>query len=119
MPFRDLPKSIRRNIRDLAAVAHDRELGTELRRLDELFSQWRNGQLSPHELNDAIHRFHDGPSRHLWKNYTDSDPSLAVASAVVRGVLQEEEIPAPAAEELRTMVASFSKELSERDENDS
>ena len=119
MPFRDLSKSLRRNIRDLAAVAHNRELGAELRRLDDLFSLWRNGRLSPHELNDEIHKFHDGPSRHLWNIYTDSDPSLAVASAVARGVLQEQEIPAPAAEELRTMVASFSKQSSERDENDS
>ena len=87
MPFRDLSKLVRRSIRDLAAVAHDRELDAELRRLDDLFSQWRNGQLSPHELNDAIHQFHDGPSRHLWKIYTDSDPSLAVASAIARGVL--------------------------------
>ena len=87
MPFRDLSKSLRRNIRDLAAVAHNRELGAELRRLDDLFSQWRNGQLGAHELNEAIHHFHDGPSRHLWKIYTDSDPSLAVASAIARGVL--------------------------------
>lgn len=119
MPFRDLPKFIRQNIRDLAAVAHERELGAELRRLDELFSQWRNGQLGPQELNDAIHHFHDGPSRHLWKIYTDSDPSLAVASAIARGVLREQEIPLQAAEELRVMVAGFS-ELSEKsDKNDS
>ena len=119
MPFRDLSKSLRRNIRDLAAVAHNRELGAELRRLDDLFSQWRNGQLGAHELNEAIHHFHDGPSRHLWKIYTDSDPSLAVASAIARGVLQEQEIPAPAAEELRAMVAGFSKLHNERDNNDS
>jgi hypothetical protein len=117
--FRDLSKSVRRSIRDLAAVAHIRELDAELRCLDNLFSQWRNGQLGPHELNDAIHQFHDGPSRHLWRAYTDSDPSLAVASAIARGVLREQEIPAQAAEELRVMVARFSEQSPERDENES
>jgi hypothetical protein len=116
MPFRDLPKSIRRSIRDLAAIAHERELAAALRQLDELFSQWRSGQLNPHSLNDAIHQFHDGASRDLWKLYTDSDPSVAVASAIARGVLLEREIPSQTAGALQSMVASLSDRSEEPDE---
>lgn len=100
MPFRDLSKSVRRSIRDMAKTAHDRELATELHSIDEAFSRWRSGHLGPHELNDAIHQFHDGASRRLWKLYTDTDPSIAVASAIARGILPQSEVPPNVAQEL-------------------
>ncbi|HEY5959236.1 MAG TPA: hypothetical protein VIV60_21910 [Polyangiaceae bacterium] len=111
MAFHDLSKAARRKIRELANVAHERELAAELRRLDELFSRWRSGELDPHDLNDAIHRFHDGPSRQLWSLYTDSDPSFAVEAAITRGILLASEIPSDVAEQFRTAIAAASKDL--------
>lgn len=99
--FRDLSKSQRRAIRDLAGLAHDRELSTELSALEAAFGRWRANELDPHELNNLIHAFHQGPSRKLFVIYTDSIPVLAVASAVVRGIIDESEVP----EHVRDFVA--------------
>lgn len=107
MPIRNLSRSVRRDIQGLASTAHERELAAELHRLNDLFSQWQSGKLDPHELNDAIHRFHDGPSRDLWKTYTASDPSLAVASAIARGILQPGEVPPDVAQELHGTITAL------------
>jgi hypothetical protein len=117
-PFRDLPKSVRRSIRGMAKTAHDRELAAELHRIDELFARWRSGHIGPHELNDAIHEFHNGPSRRLWNLYVHSDPTIGVANAISRGILLQSEVPLEVMQELRSMIAAFSERLDENSEND-
>jgi hypothetical protein len=118
MLFRDLPKSVRRSIRDMAKTAHDRELAAELHRIEGLFSRWRSGHIGPHELNDAIHEFHDGPSRRLWNLYTHSDPTIGVANAIARGILLQSEVPPDVLQELHGMIAAFSERLNKHNEND-
>ncbi len=113
-----LPKSVRRSIRELAATAYERELATELHRLQEQFSHWQAGKLSPHDLDKLIHRFHDGPSRRLWKRYVDSDSKIAVADAVARGVLQASEVPDATMKALQRMVTFFSEQLDDASDNE-
>jgi len=110
MLFRDLTKSQRRAIRELAALAHDRELLVELAKLHDAFARWRSGELDPHELNDIIHAFHQGPSRKLFSHYTDSDPIIPVAAAIVRGVLSEAEVPEGVLPALSSTIAFFRRE---------
>jgi hypothetical protein len=45
------------------------------------------------ELSDLIHKFHQGPSREIWKIYTYSDLDMAVSRAIASGLLKKEEIP--------------------------
>lgn len=117
MQFRDLSKSTRRHIRELAGIAHERELAVELHRLHEQFSRWHAGNLDPHELNAAIHRFHDGSSRRLWNLYTESDLRLAVASAIARGVLKQSEVPPDVAQELGAAIAMLSTDSDDEPES--
>lgn len=80
-------------LRELAALAWERELGAELARLEEAFGAWRAGALSPHALSDQIHRFHQGPSRALYGIYTRLHPTHLVARAIVAGLLAAPEVP--------------------------
>lgn len=87
----ELSKAVKRKLRDLVGVAYGRELAGELAKLEKQFVRWRAGEIDPFELNDLVHRFHDGASRELYKQYTNSDLEWAAASAIMRGVVSEEE----------------------------
>ena len=91
--MRDYPKPIKRQLRDLMALAYERELQRELRTLDQQFAAWRAGHLSSGDLSHQIHQFDTGPARALWNRYQGSSAELAVAYAVVVGLLRREEVP--------------------------
>jgi hypothetical protein len=112
MHTRDLSKSQRRKIRELSALAHDRELSAELGKLEEAFRRWRSGELDPHQLNDLIHAFHQGPSRKLFSRYADSDSTLPVAAAVAHGIIADTEVPEDVLSVLHSDIAFL------RDEHD-
>ncbi len=85
-------KAERKQLRQLSGIAYERELAKELTRLQDRFASWQRGDLSPFQLSDAIHEFHQGPSRELYEYYTMVDPHMAVARAVVEELLLESEI---------------------------
>jgi len=86
-------KAQKKKLRDLAGVANERELDQELEKLYRHFESWRKKEICCFELSDLIHKFHQGPSREIWKMYTYSDPDTAVSRAVAFGLLKKEEIP--------------------------
>jgi hypothetical protein len=98
----DFTKAQWRRIRELAGTAHDRELSRELAGLEDDFARWRRGEVSAHGLNDRIHTFHNGASRRLYSVYTGSYLQVAVASAIARRVITEEE----AGKEIVTLLES-------------
>ncbi len=67
-------------------------LAAELAKLEVEFQRWRAGELSPHELSDLIHEFHQGPSRHLFSKYDHDFRELNVVDAIRRGVLTTAEV---------------------------
>ena len=87
-----LTKSQRRRMSELARLAYQRDLDAELGNLEAEFRRWRARELSPHDLADLIHAFHQGPSRRLYSKYDQSIREFAVADAVRRGVLTEVEV---------------------------
>jgi hypothetical protein len=95
-------KSIRKKLRELADIAHDRELGQHLSALQEEFGSWKSGNISPHELSDRIHEFHDGPSRDVWLFYNRFKTDIIVARALNEGLIAESEVP----EAIRNAIAS-------------
>jgi hypothetical protein len=106
----DLPKAARRAIRELAGLAHERELAAELRRLRCDFDAWAADEMNAFELEQAIHRFHDGVARELYNRYSPgSTLPHAVAAAIMRGTISPTEIPAPAREHLDHLVAMLSE----------
>ena len=90
----DLTKGQRRQIRELVAVAYERELGRELAMVEVEFSRWRHGEIDAHAVSDAIHKFHNGVARDLFSAYTGNMPDLALGSAIARGILSPDEVPA-------------------------
>jgi hypothetical protein len=92
MVWTDLTKSQRRRFAELAALAYQRDLDAELAKLEAEFQKWRAGELSGHDLSDRIHVFHQGASRELFNAYDQRFRQFAVANALRRGVLTEDEV---------------------------
>lgn len=87
------PKQIKRQIRELAGHAYKNELKRELGKLGLHFDEWREGKISAGELTELVHQYHNGPARELWKKYNQNPfTELLVASAMVRGILQKEDV---------------------------
>lgn len=100
-------KTQKKKLRELAGIANERELDLELEILYHHFENWRNKKKSSFELSDLIHKFHQGPSREIWKMYTYSDPDTAVSRAVALGLLKKEDIPKNLLDILNSKIGFF------------
>jgi hypothetical protein len=96
----DVPKRIKRLLREHAAAAHEEELRRALFPLSEAFGRWARRELGSSELSEIIHRFHQGPARELWVRYDTSHLEMPVAFAITNSVLRRETIPAELLEHL-------------------
>jgi len=96
-----------KDLRRLADIAYDRELGRELTRLETSFTEWRAGRVNAHDVSAAIHAFHDGIARDLWVLYNRMDPSSTVPRAVAAGLLAEHEVPAPLLSKLQNALEFY------------
>ena len=93
--MQDYPKNIKKLIRQYLVETYEIELHRELTKLDQSFSEWRNGSISSGELSHRIHQYEIGPSRELYKQYNYREAAdLNVAYAIVAGILDPAEIPA-------------------------
>ena len=95
----DLPKALKREIRDLGGVLHERLLAAELAKLDAEFARWRAGELDAIELSTLIHKFHEGPPRRLWIMFNTNDVRVLgyhLAEAIKDGTMRLEEFSAEA-----------------------
>ncbi|MCL5261469.1 MAG: hypothetical protein M1561_07380 [Gammaproteobacteria bacterium] len=92
--MQDYPKCIKKQLCELSGVAYKRELDSALSDLHKLFEAWQQNKINCWDLSDAIHKFHDGISRDLYKQYvmSGSHYSLPVAYALARKILCREEI---------------------------
>jgi hypothetical protein len=96
----NLTKAQRRRIRELGGMAYERELSEHLTALESEFKRWRASEIDGFALSEAIHRFHQGPARDLFSKYESSYLDFAVANAIHRGVLSEDEVGADVLEGL-------------------
>ena len=111
-----LSKRVRKQARELVGIAYTRELNYHLDKLSQKFDDWRKNTVDCWELNDLIHKFHDGTSRDLYKTYNyTKDEVFLIARALVRGFLQSDEVPKELLE-LSQVIASHLK-INENDED--
>jgi hypothetical protein len=89
----DLTKGQKRELQRIAGLAYERELSAALSDLEAYFQRWRAGEIEPHDVSEAIHAFHQGPSRTLWSRYTH-DGEYAAIAAVAKGVVRHDEVAA-------------------------
>jgi hypothetical protein len=102
---RQITKAQRRRLRELGAMAYERDLAAELSKVEEDFGRWRAGEIDAHDLTERIHRFHQGPARSLFSKYDHSNLEFAVAHAIHRGLISEEEAGADVIEMIRSHLA--------------
>jgi hypothetical protein len=105
----EYPKAVKRQLRQLAGILHERAVREHLDRLADDFQDWRAGKLDTWELTDRIHRFHDGPSRDLYKQYEYGQPDLLVAHALAHGLLGESEVSPEVRQALAGRIDLFRK----------
>ncbi|MBX3724768.1 MAG: hypothetical protein KF823_02490 [Xanthomonadales bacterium] len=102
-----LDKKQKKELRRLAALAHERALSAALGALQGHFLRWRQGALDAFELNDEVHRHHQGAAREIYLRYTGSDPRLAVACALGDGLLAWEDVDESCRPLLEALVRAF------------
>ena len=114
----DFTKSDRKRIRQLADLAWERGLRVELRKIAVAMEEMESGRLTPFDVTDRIHEFHDGASRDLYNQFSSSLPWLAVCRAYFDGVLTDDDIADASGEMrdgIRELAASFAKLARERE----
>ena len=110
--MREVPKRIKRQVREWAGIAHDRDLRKALGELRTQFDRWQRGEIDSFELNERVHRFHQDTSREIWKRYATTHLEQAVASAVVAGVLRKEELPSELLQHIDGLIEFYEHDLS-------
>ncbi|MCU0720544.1 MAG: hypothetical protein MUC83_12620 [Pirellula sp.] len=106
----ELTKRDRKLVRELAGIAWERRLRDELLKIGEFISEMTTGKLSPFEVNDCVHQFHNGISRELFTLYSASDPWFAVCRAHYDGVLTDEDL-VNANDRVRSGLQRFTEQL--------
>jgi len=94
MSSKSLPKPLRELVRHWSEIAYEPELGIELEKIFYV-NRWKTGTTTAFDLSEAVHKFHDGAARDLYKAYVmGGQGEWLVASAIARKILEREELPA-------------------------
>ena len=112
-PMQEVPKRIKKLVREFGTVAHERDLRKALTELGNAFARWEREEIDVFELNDRVHQFHQNTSREIWKRYASSHLEPAVASAVATGILQKHELPPELVEHLAGLIEFYEHDLAE------
>lgn len=107
-------ESVKREMRRLAAMAHEEELRRALLPVAAAFEEWRAGRLGSGELAVRIHEFHHGPARDLYKRYDLQPLHFAVAQGILTGVLERDAVPADVLEYCRGTLEFLQRDVPER-----
>lgn len=113
--MQNFTKKVKSQIRNLIPLLYQRELQLELEKLDQHFAQWRNEEISPFELSEHIHEFHQNPSRELFSKY-QSRPLFPtyIAQGVAKKLLDQSEIPTETWDALEININYWKKEFEEK-----
>lgn len=93
----------KKRLRQLAAIAHERELTGALRKLHHHFDEWQEQKIDAFELSDRIHQFHQQTAREIWKLYANADhdqAALLVSRALRLEILPADEVGQDLVEQL-------------------
>lgn len=107
----EIPKRVKRLLREYASAAHEEELRRALLPLADAFKGWEKGELGSGALSDLIHRFHQGPARELFLRYNIPHLGAPVAYAVAAGILDRTAVAGELLEYLAGMIEFYEKEL--------
>jgi hypothetical protein len=84
--MQELTKQVKRKLRELLRIAHERALAKEFEKLESEFARWRAGEFDAHELSARVHKFHNGTARDLFEQYAATGlPEWTLARAIIDG----------------------------------
>lgn len=105
--MRETSKTLKKELRQHADRAWEAEMKAALGALAAKFDEWRAGSLPSGDLDAAIHAYHDGAAREIWRRFSTSDRKMPLAHAVAMGFVKEESLPAEVREHIASMVEFF------------
>lgn len=105
--MRELSESLKKELRQHADRAWEAEMKVALAALAAKFDEWRAGSLSTADLDSAIHTYHDGIAREIWRRFSGSDRRMPLAHAVAAGFIEEKSLPPGVQEHIASMVEFF------------
>jgi hypothetical protein len=106
--MREHANHIKKVVWHYAALAHEEELRGALEALAAKFDQCGQGPLSSGGLSEALDELHQGPSRAFFKWYNEPSPlDMAVAQAIVIGVLDERQIESGLLDHLASVIQFY------------
>lgn len=85
-------KKLKALLREHAGRAWEAEMGAALEGLAAKFDAWKAGAISNADLHAAVHEYHDGIAREIWKRFSTNDPKMQLAHAVATGVLRKDSL---------------------------
>jgi len=88
----ELSKKQRKHVREIAGVAYERAMAAALDKLLTVFQKWKQGKMTPFELDEKLHQYHNGTARELYNQYATGDPDMAVIFALTKEILKIEEL---------------------------
>ena len=103
-------KSVKRLLRQYAALAYEAELGRALRALEGEFRRWHSGEIAASELSDRVYAFTRGSARELWSRYNAGLDDMQVAHAITLGLLPRDDLPATLLQALQPVIAFYERE---------
>jgi len=107
----EVPKRLKRLVREWAGIAHERDLRQAMNELGVQFARWERGEIDTFELNDAVHKYHQDTSREIWKRYATSHLEPAVASAVAAGVIRKDELPPELVQHIAGLIEFYERDV--------
>lgn len=98
-------KAVSKKMRELSNLAYERELRLEMEVLAKQFKLWQDNQINVWDLEQAVHNFHNGAARELYKHYTMLKPAEALPYALFKNIITYEELPVEVVEEMKMIVS--------------
>ncbi len=105
--MREISKALKKELRQHADRAWEAEMKAALGALAAKFDEWRAGSLSSGDLDAAIHAYHNGIAREIWRRFSRSDRKMPLAHAVAVGLIDEKSLPPEVQEHIASMVEFF------------
>lgn len=96
-----------------AGRAWDAEMQAALGGLADKFDQWREGAMTCENLHRAVHEYHDGIAREIWKRYRTNKPEIPLAYAVATGFVSRESLPEEFVDHIELHVRALEEVLEE------
>ena len=90
----ELTKKTKKQLRELMIKTYAKELDELLVALSKKFDAWKNHQIDCWELEELIHKFHNGHAKKLFNYYNSKvDPTLIISHVLAKNLIQKKEIP--------------------------